>query len=207
MQEKETITNKESEKEQQNEICNEEKPQKIQINKKVIIKCKDYEQLQESLDLMENNKNTLNKFIGQKPFIAPEILAKQFEKINSFYENSDKESQQKPFATSYGKNIKLPSGIVQISNTINKENKIGSYEADYSGMNPKVYEKFKKNINRELDILIGNAGILFNKSPIMNNIVPKKIAKNYLLDRVYIWQYYVKELDDTEKIKLVRNFF
>ena len=206
MQEKETITNKESEKEQQNEICNEEKPQKIQINKKVIIKCKDYEQLQESLDLMKSNENTLNKFIGQKPFIAPEILSKQFEKINSFYENSDKESQQKPLSSNYGKNIKLPSGIVQISNTINKENKIGSYEADYSGMNPKVYEKFKKNINRELDILIGNAMITFNKSPIMNSIVPKKISKYYLLDRVYIWQYYIKTLNDTEKIKLIRNF-
>ena len=138
MQEKETITNKESEKEQQNEICNEEKPQKIQINKKVIIKCKDYEQLQESLDLMKSNENTLNKFIGQKPFIAPEILVKQFEKINSFYENSDKEGQQKPLSSNYGKNIRLPSGIVQISTIINKENKKGSYEPDYSGMNPKV---------------------------------------------------------------------
>ena len=116
MQGKETNLKKESEKEQKNEICNEEKPPKIQINKK------------------------------------------------------------------------------------------GSYEPDYSGMNPKVYEKFKKNINRELDIIIGNAMITFNKSPIMNSIVPKKIAKNYLLDRVYIWQYYIKTLDDTEKIKLIRNF-
>ena len=206
MQEKETNLKKESEKEQINEICNEEKPPKIQINKKVIIKCKDYEQLQESLDLMKSNENTLNKFIGQKPFIAPEILAKQFEKINSFYENSDKEGQQKPLSSNYGKNIRLPSGIVQISNIISKENKKGSYEPDYSGMNPKVYEKFKKNINRELDILIGNAMITFNKSPIMNSIVHKKIAKNYLLDRVYIWQYYIKTLDDTEKIKLIRNF-
>ena len=206
MQEKETNIKIDPENEQQEEMNKEEKKPKIKINKKIRIKCNDYEQLKDSIDLITNKENTLSKFIGQKPFIAPEILGKKLEEINSFYKDSDKDVPKKPFSTSYGKNIRLPSGIVQKSTKINKEDKTSSFEADYSGMNPKVYEKFKKNINRELDILIGNAGILFNKSPIMNNIVPKKIANNYLLDRVYIWQYYVKELDDTEKIKLVRNF-
>ena len=144
---------------------------------------------------IQNQENTLSKFIGQKPFIAPEILGKKIEEINSFYKDSDKDVPKKPFSTSYGKNIRLPSGIVQKSTKINKEDKTNSFEADYSGMNPKVYEKFKKNINRELDILIGNAMITFNKSPIMNSIVPKKISKYYLLDRVYIWQYYIKTLN------------
>ena len=148
MQEKETNIKIEQEKEQQEEIDKEEKKPKIKINKKIRIKCNDYEQLKDSIDIITNKENTLSKFIGQKPFIAPEILGKKIEEINSFYKDSDKDGSKKPFSTSYGKNIKLPSGIIQKSTKVTKEGKTGSFEADYSGMNPKVYEKFKKNINR-----------------------------------------------------------
>ena len=139
MQEKETNIKIEPEKEQQEEMNKEEKKPKIKINKKIRIKCNDYEQLKDSIDLIQNKENTLSKFMGQKPFIAPEILGKKIEEINSFYKDSDKDVPKKPFSTSYGKNIRLPSGIVQISTKINKENKIGSYEADYSKMIQKKY--------------------------------------------------------------------
>ena len=59
-----------------------------------------------------------------------------------------------------------------------------------ASLTPEVYDKFIKNPTRELDILIGNAGLLFNNSRIMNSIVAKKISGYYLWDRLYIWKYY-----------------
>ena len=100
----------------------------------------------------------------------------------------------------------FPSGITKTSN----KNMITGEETDekinYSGLDSKVYDKFKNNPTRELDILIGNTGYLFNTSPLMVEIVKKKISGYYLLDRLYIWRYYIKSLDDNEKIKLIRNF-
>ena len=183
---------------------NEEKP-KIRINKKIIIKCNDYEKLKESFDLVKINEEYINQIAKVKPFIAPEVLQKKFEELEIDKDNSDKEDSKESSGPNYTKRLKLPSGIVQIA-TKTPEGKNISYETDYSKLNPKVYEKFKKNITRELDILIGNAGITFNKSPLMNKIVKKRLANNYKLDRIYLWQYYIKSLDDKEKIKIVRNF-
>ena len=183
---------------------NEEKP-KIRINKKIIIKCNDYEKLKESFDLVKINEEYINQIAKVKPFIAPEVLQKKFEELEIDKDNSDKEDSKESSGPNYTKRLKLPSGIVQIA-TKTPEGKNISYETDYSKLNLKVYEKFKKNITRELDILIGNAGIIFNKSPLMNKIVKKRLANNYKLDRIYLWQYYIKSLDDKEKIKIVRNF-
>ena len=159
------------------ESCEDEK--KVRIHKKIVIKCNDYDKFQESLNLI--NLDSINQITKQKPFIAPEILQKKFEQLSLKRENSDKDDLKE--TKEQCKYLKFPSRITQIT-IINKDG-IKSYETDYSKLNPKVYEKFKKNITKELDILIGNAGITFNKSPIMNNIVSHKLSQNYyLLDRI-----------------------
>ena len=202
MQEKESPLEKSLEnKEQENE-----ENTKILINKKIVIKCNNYEKIKDVLDSIKINEDYINKIAKAKPFIAPEILRQKFEQLDLNEEIPDNEDEKEPIEPNDCNQLRLPSGIVQISFKSTKEAKNYSYKTDYSGLNPKIYEKFTKNITRELDILIGNAGIAFNKSPLMNAIVTKKIAKNYLLDRIYLWQYYIKSLDDTEKIKLVRNF-
>ena len=201
MQKEEILLENNPEKEDQKE----ENP-KIIINKKITIKSKNYENIKEVLDSIKINEEYINKISKAKPFIAPEILQQKFAQIEQDKEISNKEDIKESIDSNNIKKLKLPSGIVQIAFKTKKEAKSYSYKTDYSELDSKVYEKFKKNITRELDILIGNAGIAFNKSPIMNSIVTKKIEKNYLLDRVYLWQYYINSLDATEKIKLVRNF-
>ena len=187
------------EKIQEKEICDDK--EEIKIEKKIMINCNDYHELKNSFNLI--NEDLINQVIKQKPFIAPEIIGKKIEELSLDKENSDQEDLKESIEQC--KTIKFPSGIAQTAKR-NKGGKV-SYETDYSGLNSKVYEKFKKNITKELDILIGNAGITFNKSSIMNKIVTKKLSKNYfLLDRIYLWQYYIQTLDDTEKIKIVRNF-
>ena len=172
MQEKESqiIFKKDQEKTEKGEEikAKEEKKEeksKIIIDKKIVIKCKDIEDVKDSFDLIKVNKDYIEKISKQKPFIAPEILQKSLDEFG--LEKTPKD----PKEAKYCKRLKLPSGIVQIAYKINKDSKEASYETDYSKLNPKVYQKFKKNITRELDILIGNAGISFNKSPLMKNIV------------------------------------
>ena len=207
MQEKESSLQQEDTKES-NQTETEEEKVKILINKKIVIKGNDYEKIKDTLDSIKLNESYLNKIAKNKPFIAPEILHQKFAQLGLEDKeiSSEGEDSKYPIDTNNSTQLKLPSGIVQIAYKSSKEAKSYSYKTDYSGMNSKVYDKFKNNITRELDILIGNAGIIFNKSPIMDKIVTKKIEKKYLLDRIYIWQYYIKTLDDTEKIKLVRNF-
>lgn len=208
MQEKaiKTTLEKEPEKKEQESTSEKEEKPKIVINKKIVIKCNDINDLKESFDLVKSNDNYINNILKIQPFTAPEILKKRMDELNLEKETKKNEDQKDISNSKICKQLKLPSGIVQITSKNSKDEKGSSYETDYSGLDPKVYEKFTKNITRELDILIGNAGIIFNKSPIMNSIVSKKINKFYLLDRIYIWQYYIKTLDDTEKIKLIRNF-
>ena len=199
MQETKISLKENPEKIQEKEICDDK--EEIKIEKKIMINCNDYHELKDSFNLI--NEDLINQVIKQKPFIAPEIIGKKIEELSLDKENSDQEDLKESIEQC--KTIKFPSGIAQTAKR-NKGGKV-SYETDYSGLNSKVYEKFKKNITKELDILIGNAGITFNKSSIMDKIVTKKLSKNYfLLDRIYLWQYYIKTLDDTEKIKIVRNF-
>ena len=202
MQEKEQPFDKSPKKEDQED----EENIKILINKKITIKSSNYEKIEDVLNSLEINEDYINKISQAKPFIAPEILQEKFSQIAQDKEISNEEDKEEIIDLTDSKKLKLPSGIVQIAYKSTKEAKSYNYKTDYSGLDSKVYEKFRKNITRELDILIGNAGIIFNKSPIMNSIVTKKIEKNYLLDRVYLWQYYINSLEDKEKIQLVRNF-
>ena len=199
MQETKKSVKKELEQKEQNEICDDKEI--IQIPKKIIIKYNNLDKLKASFNSI--NVDSINQVLKEKPFIAPEILQAKLEELSLEKENSDKKDPKK--TSGPNKNLFFPSGIVQLLKI--NEHGIKSYKADYSRLNPKVYEKFKKNITGELDILIGNAGRAFNKSFIMNNIVTKKLFKDYyLLDRVYLWQYYIKTLDDAEKIRLIRHF-
>ena len=166
-------------------------------------------ELKHQLDLSHTKINikSINKVLKEKPFMVPLVcLQKRKEKETQEKTEIKEEKEKEKDGFDCCQYYMFPSGIRK---TVTKNFQTGEEKdekIDYSSLDPKVYEKFKKNPTRELDILIGNAGILFNNSRIMNSIVNKRISGYYLWDRLYIWKHYIKSLDDTEKIKLIRNF-
>ena len=152
------------------------------------------------------NEKAINKIIKQKPFMVPVIYKKikieKKEEENIEIEKEEKKKEGFDCCNYY----MFPSGITKTSVKNMATGEETDEKIDYSGLDPKVYEKFKNNPTRELDILIGNTGYLFNHVPLMISIVKKKISGYYLWDRLYIWKYYIKSLNDAEKIRLIRNF-
>ena len=151
------------------------------------------------------NEKAINKITKEKPFIVP-VMYKKPKKEEQKESKESKDTNKEKDGFNCCQLYLFPSGITKTTQKNFQTGEEKDEVIDYSSLDPKVYEKFKKNPTRELDILIGNAGYLFNTSPIMNSIVQKKISGYYLWDRLYIWKHYIKSLDDTEKIKLIRNF-
>ena len=187
------------------------------INEKLFRELDDLCKIKHQLDLSYTkvNEKAINKILKEKPFIVPISIKKSNSHKSKEQKEEPKEQKSEQTKDKKDKNDNVfdccqlylfPSGIMKKSHKNFKTGEEKDEEIDYSGLDPKVYEKFKNNPTRELDILISNTGYLFNKSYIMNYIVNKKISGYYLWDRLYIWQHYIKSLDDIEKIKLIRNF-
>ena len=178
------------------------------INEKMLKELDGLCELKHQLDLSSTkiNQKAINKIIKEKPFIVP-VPCLMKNKSNIQEDNKIKDDKVKEEGIFDCCQFYLfPSGITKTCKKNFKSGEEKGEEIDYSGLDPKVYEKFKKNPTRELDILIGNSGVLFNGSTLMHSVVNKRISGYYLWDRIYIWKYYIKSLDDTEKIKLIRNF-
>ena len=164
-------------------------------------------ELKNLLDLthIKINEKAINKALKEKPFKIP-IINKKLYKDKKEDEKDTKEEEKEKDIFDCCQYYMFPSGITKTTKKNFKTGEEKEEKIDYSGLDEKVYEKFKKNPTRELDILIGNTGYLFNNSSLMVSVVKKRISGYYLWDRLYIWKYYIKSLDDTEKIKLIRNF-
>ena len=163
-------------------------------------------EIKHQLDLskIKINEKAINKVLKEKPFMVPVFYKKP--KSQQKEETNSNDENEKDDGLSCCHYYMFPSGITKTSYKNMKTHEEKNIKIDYSCLDPKVHEKFKNNPTRELDILIGNTGYLFNNSPLMVSIVKKRISGYYLWDRLYIWKHYIKSLDDTEKIKLIRNF-
>ena len=195
---------------EENENIQNDQDKKNVINEKLFHELDDLCTLKHQLDLSHAkiNDKAIKKILKEKPFIVPVIFKKpqkieEPKKSNESNDLKEKEDDDKFNCCHF---YMFPSGITKRTYKNFSTGEEKEEIVDYSCLDPKVYEKFKKNPTRELDILISNSGYLFNKSQIMISIVKKKISGYYLWDRLYIWKHYIKSLDDTEKIKLVRNF-
>ena len=195
---------------EENENNPNEENKKSEINMKLLQELDDLCTLKHQLDLSHAkiNEKAINKILKERPFIVPVLFKKPKteESINKSKESNESKEPKEGDGFNCCQLYMFPSGITKRTYKNFSTGEEKEEIVDYSCLDPKVYEKFKKNPTRELDILIGNSGYLFNKSQIMISIVKKKISGYYLWDRLYIWKHYIKSLDDTEKIKLIRNF-
>ena len=201
-------SNKKEDKKIEEKINPEDLENEEKVNEKLFRELDDLCTLKHHLDLSTTkiNEKAINKITKEKPFIVPVMYKNPKKEDQKENKSESKDSNKENDVFNCCQLYLFPSGIMKTTQKNFKTGEEKDEVINYSTLDPKVYEKFKKNPTRELDILIGNAGYLFNNSNIMNSIVQKKISGYYLWDRLYIWQYYIKSLDDTEKIKLIRNF-
>ena len=135
-------------------------------------------EIKHNLDLcqIKINEKAINKVLKEKPFKVPVMYKKHKKDLKK--EENEKEPKEEKEKKDFNccKYYMFPSGInkTSLKNMLTGEET--EEKIDYSGLDPKVYDKFKKNPTRELDILIGNTGYLFNTSRLMVSIVKKKIS-------------------------------
>ena len=100
--------------------------------------------------------------------------------------------------------IKYKSGIIKI---ITKSNgiEIINEKVDYSNLKPNYINNIKENLNKELELLVENAFLLYNRREVIRNIVQKPISTKILEEKLLLWKFYVKDLSKEETANLIRK--
>ena len=135
------------------------------------------------------NKKIQKKLLKELPFEP--ITKKLFQKNNS--QNG-----------SITKQIKYSSGMVK-SITKNENNEIINENIDYSNIKEAYLNNLKNNFNSELEILVNNIFLLYNREQIIRKIVRNPISTRALDEKILIWKYYIKDLSKEEKAHLIRK--
>lgn len=140
------------------DIENEEK-----ANEKLFREFDDLCSIKHHLDISTTkiNEKAINKITKEKPFIVP-VMYKKPKKEEQKESKDSKDTNKEKDGFNCCQLYLFPSGITKTTQKNFQTGEEKDEVIDYSSLDPKVYEKFKKNPTRELDILIGNAGYLFN---------------------------------------------
>ena len=102
------------------------------------------------------------------------------------------------------KTIIYPSGITKTL-IKNENNKIINETVDYENLKPNYFNNIKENIDKELIRLIENSFLLYNRRPVIRNIVKKPFSTKVLEERILLWKYLIKSFSKDEKALLIRK--
>ena len=96
------------------------------------------------------------------------------------------------------------SGIIKTI-TKNEKNQIIDENVDYKDIKLNYINYLKENFDKELIKLIENSFLLYNRRPIMTNIVKKPYSTKVLEEKILLWKYYIKNATKDEKALLIRK--
>ena len=144
----------------------------------------------------EINKKIQKKLIKVLPFEF--INKKVFPLKNGI--NKEKPSNIKENTKQFTYN----SGIVKII-TKNEKDEIIKETVDYSNLKESYIQNLKKNLDDELELLVNNAFLLYNRKPNIKKIVKNPLSTKVLADKLLLWKYYIKDLSKEEKAHLIRK--
>ena len=149
-------------------------------------------------------KPTIPKFpINKKA--QKKLLREHFSKKhqnNSEDEEDEKESEGD--TKEITKKVIYPSGIVKIL-TKNGKNQIINEIVDYKDIRQIYINNIKENLDKELIKIIENSFLLYNRRPIIRNIIKKPYSTKVLEEKILIWKFYIKSLTKDEKALLLRK--
>ena len=140
-------------------------------------------------------KLPINKKIQNK-FLKDHISKKK--EINSTPKNTQENNKE------ITKKIIYPSGIIKTL-IKNENNKIINEAVDYENLKPNYINNIKENIDKELIRLIENSFLLYNRRPVIRNIVKKPFSTKVLEERILLWKYLIKSFSKDEKALLIRK--
>ena len=102
------------------------------------------------------------------------------------------------------KKIIYHSGITKIL-IKNENNRIINETIDYENLKPIYINNIKENIGKELIRLIESSFLLYNRRPVIRNIVKKPFSTKVLEERILLWKYLIKNFSKDEKALLIRK--
>ena len=143
------------------------------------------------------NKKIQKKLIKELPF---EFAKKKLSSSKKCDNNGESFSQKEN-----KKEITYPSGIIKTI-TKNEKDEIINESIDYSNLKQNYIQNLKNNLNDELEILVNNSFLLYNRKPNIKKIVKKPISTKILAEKICLWKYYIKDLSKEEKAYLMRRF-
>ena len=136
------------------------------------------------------NKKIQNKFLK-------EHLSKK--KVNNSKIKNTQENKKE-----ITKTIIYPSDITKTL-IKNESNKIINETVDYENLKSNYINNIKENIDKELIRLIENSFLLYNRRPVIRNIVKKPFSTKVLEERILLWKYLIKSFSKDEKALLIRK--
>ena len=140
-------------------------------------------------------KLPINKKIQNK-FLKDHVSKKKANNSNS--KNTQENNKE------ITKKIIYPSGIIKTL-IKNENNKIINEVVDYENLKPNYINNIKENIDKELIRLIENSFLLYNRRPVIRNIVKKPFSTKVLEERILLWKYLIKNFSKDEKALLIRK--
>ena len=139
------------------------------------------------------NQKIQNKYINELPFSTNK---------KRFFVELDK--KDKITEEVYAKVTPFPSGILKTI-TRNIKDKITKTYVDYNLLNEKYIEDLKNNLDKEIELLVYNSFLLYNRGRIIKNIVKNPISTAILDEKILLLKHYVKNLSKIEKATLLRK--
>ena len=160
------------------------------------------------------NKSTRNKIepddfpkipnfpINKK--IQNKLFKEYFKKHPKNTEEKKEEPTSKEDKKEITKKIIYQSGIIKTL-TKNSKNKIINQVIDYQNLKPNYINNIKENVDQKLIKLIENSFLLYNRRPIIRNIVKKPYSTKALEEKILLWKHYIKNLPKEEKALILRK--
>ena len=138
------------------------------------------------------------------------LKEKEKEKENSFEENIEKSEYNSSASSSeeeekeITKKIVYPSGIIKITKK-NGKNKLIKEITSYKDLKQIYIDNIKNNVDKELIKLIESTFLLYNRRPIIKNLVQKPFSTKKLEEKILLWKYYIEKLSKEEKAFLIKK--
>ena len=145
------------------------------------------------------NKKIQKKLLKELPF---EFANKKISSSRIDIKNNEDSNKQKEIT----KQIFYNSGIIKTI-TKNEKDEIINESIDYSKLRLNYIENLKNNLNNELELLVNNSFLLYNRKPLIKKIVKNPVSTKVLADKICLWKYYIKDLSNEEKAHLIRKLF
>ena len=147
----------------------------------------------------EINKKIQKKLLKELPF---DFNNKKSLLLSTNNDENKEQSQQKVLTRKFV----YSSGIIKTI-TKNEKDEIINETIDYSNIKQNYIQNLKNNLNDELELLVNNSFLLYNRKPIIKKIVINPVSTKVLADKICLWKYYIKDLSNEDKAYLIRRLF